>query len=119
VKAETIAAGNERFLANFSDKICSERDVVDLLGLCYEAGTNRLLIVEDELTAEFFDLRTGVAGAVLQKFSTYKSIVALVVTPDRLRGRFGEMAAEARKNNYFRVFLDREEAVAWLALPGG
>ncbi len=97
-------------------RIESENDAVDLVAACGEHMVPRLLITSEALTDNFYDLRTGLAGAVLQKFVTYSIKVAAVLAPDLAsQGRFGEMVLEAnRSNRHFHVFSRREEAEAWL-----
>jgi len=92
----------------------TERDVVDFIGLCGEQNADRLLIQEDSLPDEFFDLKSGLAGMVLQKFMNYHLIAAFVVSPTKLRGRFKELALEASRNRHFRFFPEKDAALNWL-----
>jgi hypothetical protein len=41
-------------------------------------GTRKILLHEKNLPSDFFDLKTGMAGEILQKFSTYDGYVAIV-----------------------------------------
>lgn len=118
MKATQIEENGVRYLAGFSRLITDERIVNELLALCYECEADRILIREEELPDAFFDLKSGVAGTILQKFATYMVKVALVVSPEKLSGRFGEVASESLKNNYFRVFRDKLEAASWLTESG-
>ncbi|HSO27271.1 MAG TPA: DUF4180 domain-containing protein [Anaerolineales bacterium] len=97
--------------------ISSEREALDWVGLCGELGSDRLLLFGDNLTPEFFDLKTGVAGAILLKFANYRLKLALVTEADKIAtGRFGEMAREAnRRNGSFHIFSEQDGAVDWLA----
>lgn len=94
----------------------SEADALDLVAACGEHLAPRLLIFAESLPEVFFDLRSGLAGAVLQKFATYRVKVAAVLSPELAnQGRFGEMVLEAnRSNRMFHVFQEREQAEAWL-----
>jgi PadR family transcriptional regulator AphA len=95
--------------------LSNEADAIELLELCGNNGVRRILLVADNLAESFFDLRTCVAGNVLQKFSTYRIRAAAVIARERVGdGRFGEMAFEAAHGGDFRVFDDRESAVRWL-----
>ena len=96
-------------------QIESERDVLDLVAACGEHLAHRLLIHAESLTEDFYNLKTGLAGAVLLKFSNYKIKAALVLTPEVVTGRFEEMVMEAnRRNREIHVFYEQEAAVAWL-----
>lgn len=53
-------------------------DGIDLLGNLYYQGFDRIIIYEKNITPEFFDLKTGIAGEILQKFSNYRVQLAIV-----------------------------------------
>ncbi|MGE5391618.1 MAG: DUF4180 domain-containing protein [Deltaproteobacteria bacterium] len=95
--------------------IKTDTDAVDLLSFCGENDTNRLLLWASNLHEDFFDLKTGLAGAVLQKFVNY-GIKAAAVIPAELvnQGRFREMALEANRGQHFRIFTEAGDAEAWL-----
>ncbi len=97
-------------------RIEGERDALDLIGACGEYETHRLLLHAETLSEDFYHLRTGLAGAVLQKFADYRIKTAAVLTPELVnQGRFREMALEAnRSNRLFHIFYVRAEAEAWL-----
>lgn len=52
--------------------INSIEDGVDLMGNIYYQGFDAVIISENNITPDFFDLRTGIAGEILQKFATYR-----------------------------------------------
>lgn len=60
--------------------IHSSADGLDLMGNLYYQGFDRIIIYEPNITPAFFDLKTGMAGEILQKFSTYR--VRLVIVGD-------------------------------------
>jgi len=67
------------------------------------------------LPEDFFNLRTGLAGSVLQKFSNYGLKVALVMADQqRVKGKFREFITEANRGNSFKVFSSKEEAENWI-----
>ncbi len=53
-------------------------DGLDLLGNIYYQGFDNILINEQNITPDFFDLKNGMAGEILQKFSTYRVRLAIV-----------------------------------------
>ncbi len=53
-------------------------DGIDLLGNLYYQGFDRIIIYEKNITPVFFDLKTGIAGEILQKFSNYRVQLAIV-----------------------------------------
>jgi hypothetical protein len=56
-------------------------DAVGVVDACIESGTDRLLLDDGALPPEFFDLSTGVAGAMVQRLTQYEIRMAGVV-PD-------------------------------------
>ncbi|MGV3612492.1 MAG: DUF4180 domain-containing protein [Fluviicola sp.] len=53
-------------------------DGLDILGNVYYQGFDRMIIYEKNITPEFFDLKNGMAGEILQKFSNYRMRLAIV-----------------------------------------
>lgn len=53
-------------------------DGLDILGNIYYQGFDRMIIYEKNITPEFFDLKNGMAGEILQKFSNYRMRLAIV-----------------------------------------
>lgn len=96
--------------------LTSERDALELVAACGETGTNQVMLHAGNLPAEFYDLKTGLAGAVLLKMSNYRIRLAAVLTPALVgTGRFYEMVLETnRRSREFRVFYTRAEAEDWL-----
>lgn len=53
-------------------------DGLDLLGDIYYQGFDKIIIREKNITPSFFDLKTGIAGEILQKFSNFRVQLAIV-----------------------------------------
>lgn len=58
--------------------ISTTEDGLDLLGSLYYQGFDRIVLNEKNITPDFFDLKNGIAGEILQKFSTYRVRLAIV-----------------------------------------
>ena len=101
-------------VASDSDiSIRSFSDIPDAIGACI--GAAGLILSESELGRDFFDLRTGLAGEVFQKFITYRIPVAIVLAdPEAYGERFRELAYEHRTHNIIRFVRSPDEAHAWL-----
>ena len=56
---------------------CAE-DGVDLIGNVYYRGFDKVILYQKNVTPGFFDLKTGMAGEILQKFSNYRVRLAIV-----------------------------------------
>lgn len=54
------------------------QDAIDLIGNCGYQGADCVIVHESNLAPAFFDLKTGMAGEILQKFSTYGMRLAIV-----------------------------------------
>ncbi len=88
-------------------------DVPDVISECF--GAEGLIITERDLAPEFFDLRTGLAGEVFQKFTNYGLRLAVILPDPKLYGeRFSELTYEHRTHNLIRFVRSEEEARAWL-----
>ena len=77
--------------------ICSEQDALDLM---VEAGyleARAIILPSRNLCSDFFDLSTGIAGSILQKFSNYRVKLAIVGTFDRYESK--SLAAFIRESN--------------------
>ncbi len=114
---KVIKAGDIKYIELFScvSPINSEQDALDLIALCGEHDTNLLMLHSDAISDDFFRLKTGVAGNVLQKFINYYIKAVAVIPNDRITtGKFKDMVIEANRGKHFRVFSDSEEAAKWL-----
>jgi len=54
------------------------QDALDLMADCRYRGAQKIILREEHLIPGFFDLKTGVAGDILQKFSNYGMQLAIV-----------------------------------------
>ena len=54
------------------------QDVLDLMADCDYQGARKIILHEKNIIADFFDLKTGLAGEILQKFSNYFVELAIV-----------------------------------------
>lgn len=96
--------------------IAGEDDVLDLISFCGENETDRLLIYAENFTEDFFDLHSGLAGKILLKLSTYRIILAAVISREKIgNGRFYEMVLETNRGHEFRVFENRSDAINWFS----
>lgn len=79
--------------------IANIEDGLDLVGNVYFQGFDKIIIHEKNITPDFFDLKTGIAGEVLQKFSNYRIRLAII-------GDFGDFQSKSirdfiRESNQF------------------
>ncbi len=58
--------------------IASERDGMDLIGEAMGQGASLLAVPVSRLTGAFFELKTGLAGALTQKIVNYRMKLAII-----------------------------------------
>ena len=58
--------------------IASEDDGRDIIGEAFGKGADLVVIPASRLSPEFFRLGSGLAGAIIQKFTNYQLRVAIV-----------------------------------------
>ncbi|HWN71962.1 MAG TPA: DUF4180 domain-containing protein [Haliangium sp.] len=93
--------------------IRSVKDINDMIGACF--GAEAILLREEDLAPDFFDLSSGLAGELLQKLVNYRLRAAIVVPDPESHGkRFSELAYEHRTHDMIRFVRSSEEADAWL-----
>jgi hypothetical protein len=80
MKIEAHNINNTNIAEIISDEtiIITTEDGLDLLGNVYYQGFDGIILHEKNLTPDFFDLKNGIAGEILQKFSTYRVRLAII-----------------------------------------
>ena len=100
-------AANEMLLA-------VTEDVNDLLGNAYYQGFDGMIISADKISPRFFDLKTRLAGEILQKFSTFQMRLAIVgdfsVFPSESLKSF---IYESNRGNLIHFSPTIADALAW------
>jgi hypothetical protein len=63
-----------------SDEIAIKvtQDALNLMADCAYQGSSKIILYEKNIIPNFFDLKTGIAGEILQKFSTYDVQLAII-----------------------------------------
>lgn len=77
------------------------QDVLDIFGDLMAQDCERIIIHERNLHADFFDLKTRLAGEVLQKFSNYSVKLAIVGDFSKYQSKsLQDFIFESNKSNY-------------------
>ena len=103
-----------RFLEGVPKQSCMLHadDAATVLQECLSQGVDRVMLYSENLPDRFFDLSSGEAGAILQKFRNYNIRLAVVCSSSvQLSRKFGEMVEEERRGRNFGLFEKRN----WLA----
>ena len=93
------------------------QDGLDLLGDAYYQGYDKVIIHMKNITPSFFDLKNGLAGEVLQKFSNYR--VRLVVLGDFSKfesNSLNDFIRESNNGKLINFLQSRDEAIRRLAV---
>jgi hypothetical protein len=115
VEREGAGAGSYVMSDSAQEPLRTEEDVMDVIAAAWEHGVNKVMLQEQALSDEFFQLRTGLAGLALQKFVNYQIRTAAVISNEAaIQGRAREMVTELNKGRDFRVFASMADAEAWL-----
>jgi hypothetical protein len=87
-------------------------NALDLFMNCVYQGAERIIVYEQSLDPEFFDLKTGVAGEILQKVSNYRLALCIVGDFSKFNSRsLQAFIAESNKSTRVRFVSTLEEAV--------
>ncbi len=91
-------------------------DGKDLLGNLYYQDSDRIIIHEKNITPDFFDLKNGMAGEILQKFSNYRVRLAIVGDFSKYTGRsINAFINESNKGNQIFFVANLARAIEMLS----
>ena len=95
-------------------KLCTERNILDIITACAENNTQFVLFDLVTLSKDFLDLKTGLAAAMLQKFRLYHIKSAIISKDANLKGSLRKILIESGINETLRFFLSKTEAEKWI-----
>ena len=92
------------------------QDGLDVLVNVYYQDMDRMILHEKNIVPEFFDLKTGMAGEILQKFSNYKMKLAIVGEFSKYKNKsLNDFIFESNKNGNINFVDSLEEALVKLS----
>jgi hypothetical protein len=96
--------------------IQSEQDALDIMAnVGYLHDSQKIIVHKESLGEEFFDLSTGLAGGILQKFSNYRVRLVVVGNFDGYgRKSLKEFILESNKGRQVNFVPDLTHAIASL-----
>jgi hypothetical protein len=102
-------------IAELSDEnvvISQTADILDIMGDCLSKNCNRIIIRESNLNPDFFRLHTGLAGDILQKFSNYNFILAVIGDFTKyVSNNFQDFIRESNKGKSIFFLENMDDAV--------
>ncbi|MBK7215341.1 MAG: DUF4180 domain-containing protein [Bacteroidales bacterium] len=93
-------------------EINTVQDALDLMANCRYNGSEKIIVNSKNLHPTFFDLKSGMAGEILQKFSNYRCQLAIIGDFENIESK--SLRDFIRESNRMgRIFFvgDREEGV--------
>lgn len=92
--------------------ITTVEDGKDLIGNLYYQGVDKIVLHEKNITPSFFDLKTRMAGEILQKFSNYKIRLAIVGDFDKYGSKsLNDFIFESNKGSTVNFVSSVEKAI--------
>lgn len=101
-----------------SEKIILSKaeDGLDLLGNLYYQGFDRIIVHDNNVSSDFFDLKNGIAGEILQKFSNYRVRLAIVGDFSKYTSKsLTDFIYESNKSRHVNFVSSQSEALKVLS----
>jgi len=106
-------------IVNEKHEIKTPQDGLDIVGNSIYKGSYKIIIHEVGLTPEFFDLKSGLAGEILQKFSNYNCELAIIGDFARYPGQaLEDFIRESNDKGQINFVSSMEEAEQALLKSG-
>jgi hypothetical protein len=118
MKIEAHRINNTKIAEVSSDEtiISTTEDALDLLGNLYYQDFDRIVLHEKNITPDFFDLKNGIAGEILQKFSTYRVRLAIVGDFSKYTNKsLNDFIYESNKSRHINFVNSTTEALIILS----
>jgi len=96
--------------------ITSEQDALDLMANCRYQGSTKIMLRKENIVPSFFDLKTKVAGDILQKFSMYHCQLAIIGDFEQVQSKsLRDFILESNKTGLINFVNSKEEAIECLS----
>lgn len=98
-----------------SAEIGTAEDLLDILADAGYNGSTGLIVRSETLNSDFFDLKTGIAGEILQKFSNYRMRLAIIGDFEDIKSKsLRDFIRESNTRGTINFVATAEEAMARL-----
>lgn len=96
--------------------ISNTQEALDIMANCVYQGCNHFIFYEENLSPDFFDLKSRLAGDILQKFSNYRCNLSIVGNFDKCASKsLRDFIYESNKGKQISFVTSREEAIKKLS----
>ena len=112
IKIHTI--DNRKIAEIISDNIVLQtvEDAVDLIGNMSYQGFDKLIIHEENMISDFFELKNKMAGNILQKFSQYSMPLAIIGDFEKYESKsLNDFIFESNKGNQINFVTTVEDGL--------
>ena len=112
IKIHTI--DNRKIAEIISDNIVLQtvEDAVDLIGNMSYQGFDKLIIHEENMIPDFFELKNKIAGDILQKFSQYSMPLAIIGDFEKYESKsLNDFIFESNKGNQINFVTTVEDGL--------
>ena len=112
IKIHTI--DNRKITEIISDNIVLQtvEDAVDLIGNMSYQGFDKLIIHEENMIPDFFELKNKIAGNILQKFSQYSMPLAIIGDFEKYESKsLNDFIFESNKGNQINFVTTVEDGL--------
>ncbi|WP_443939302.1 DUF4180 domain-containing protein [Pedobacter sp. MW01-1-1] len=114
MKIETHNINDIKIAEIITDEIIlrTTEDGLELLGNLYYQGFDKIIIHEKNITPDFFDLKTKIAGDILQKFAQYKMPLIIVGDFSKFKSKsLNDFIFESNKGKQINFVGSQSEAI--------
>jgi len=114
MKIEIHQAKGESIAEFIADEVLlrETQDALDLMAEASQNNCNKMMLYEKNIDPAFFDLKTGVAGDILQKFSNYRMQLAVVGNFVKFNSKsLADFMLESNQHGQVNFVATREEAL--------
>ena len=111
---EIFAANNQKIAEIVADGIVvnDANEALDVMVNAGYYGARRMIWYEKHLNPEFFNLRSGLAGEILQKFANYQMTLAIVGEFEKFKSSsLRAFIVESNRGNLVFFVPDKETAI--------
>lgn len=120
IKLTVFERNNTKVAELISEGLILEtpQDALDLLATAQYEGADHLIVYEKHFDTSFFDLKTGVAGEILQKYSNYGVKLAIIGSFEKYTNNaLRDFIRECNRGRQIFFVSDSETALAKFFKP--
>lgn len=105
---------NYVYFNNSETKLTTERNILDIITALAENNTQFVLIDGETLSKDFLEVKKGLVGNLLQKFTMYHIKSAIVIKDmNSLKDEFKDSIVESGIHDVLRLFTNITDAEKW------